>query len=147
LQPLCEGIDIANATAELDVEFRTCTHLLDEHPVLLGAGTCTVKVDDMQVTDLQGAELARDFDRVVAVFRDLGEVALVQTHALAVFQVDCRDNSHAANPRKLLSKRAPSVDDLSGWNCVARKLSRRHAAVNGSSCLAVASVKSETGRA
>ena len=68
----------------------------------------------MQVADIERVVTGGNAQWIVAVFRNLVEVALVETHALAVLEVYCRNDLHDANPRKLRSSRAPSAEDRSG---------------------------------
>src|SRR5690606_41889697 len=109
------------------------------------------------------APAARHRDRVVAVLRLGGEVALQQAHAATAAQVDRRDDveaSHAGRVRatapgswscgppapatvtltgrvaartKLPSSLSPACWLFSGWNCVAMRASRATTAVNSSS--------------
>src|SRR5262249_53938425 len=100
-------------------------------------------------------------DRVVAVRRLGSEVALQEPDAAAAAQVDRRDHREASHQRsrrrrahdanalqagapagraaprgartKLRSRARPACWLFSGWNCVAKTLSRATAAVNSSS--------------
>ena len=68
----------------------------------------------MQIQRTQFREFARDLCRVVAVLRGLVEIALVKTHALAVLQVDRRNQVHDRKSRKFCNNRDPAADERSG---------------------------------
>src|SRR5690606_18115201 len=82
-------------------------------------------------------------DRIVAVDGLAAVVALVQTHAATAAQIDGREQLHHAvrslcaslsrtmTSTKLRSNRSPCAPDFSGWNWVARTLSRRTTAGTG----------------
>ena len=76
-----------------------------------------------------------DGDRVVAVDRLGGVVALAQAHDLAAAQVDRRvqhgvtRGDRRATPTKLPSRPSPAAADFSGWNCAANTLPARNAAL------------------
>ena len=70
----------------------------------------------------------RGLERVVVVGRRVLEAALDEPHRLAVHDVDRRVEDHAtataASRAKLRSRRSPSREDFSGWNCAAITLPR-----------------------
>src|SRR5207249_352796 len=57
-----------------------------------------VEVDDVDPGRTRGLELLRDRDRIVAVHRFVGEVALPQSHDATVTNVDRRIQIHSSPP-------------------------------------------------
>ncbi len=84
--------------------------------------------------------------RIVVEHGRLVHVALLQADALAVLEVDCREQDHGVQPRKLAISFRPSVWLFSGWNCVPAMLSRATMAVTGPPWSVTASTSSRRGR-
>ena len=96
----------------------------------------TVEIHDVQPARAERAVAGRELERIHVVARLLGEIALEQSHAAAVAQIDGGDQFHwmhvsLKTHRKLSSIRAPTLDDRSGWNCVPKKLRCPITAENG----------------
>jgi len=82
--------------------------------VLLLADARAVEVDDMQVVHAQPCIAFRESLRVHIIVGDAIKIAVAQTHAVAVVQIDCRDQFHVSMSRKLARNRAPVFAERSG---------------------------------
>ena len=82
--------------------------------VFLCSGQGTIEIDDVQVADIEGRKLTANFDGVGGILGFLVKIPFQQPHALAVSKIDCRDDLHYSHSKKLLSNRAPALDDRSG---------------------------------
>src|SRR6185436_2436516 len=94
-----------------------------EHAVLRA-----VEIDDVQPRRAERTIASEQLQRLHLITRLRVEVALEQAHTAAVTQIDCRNEQHQFNLRKLASTFAPVLPERSGWNCVPQKLPRRTAA-------------------
>ena len=131
------GVDRAHAATCLHL--RPTAHGADDrcHDVTVHrfAGASCVEVDDVQPRRGLRAERLGHGDGIVAVHRLLGVVTLGEPHDLAVAEVDRRvERGQAATASavtKLPSRPRPAAADFSGWNCVAKTLPARNAALTG----------------
>src|SRR5688500_17825891 len=96
----------------------------------------------MQPRRTEHAIARQQFARLLGVARFGIEVALIETNAPSVAQIDGRNQQHQLNLRKFSSRRAPAAPERSGWNCVPQKLARRTTAGMMPPYSAVASVAS-----
>src|SRR6185369_16899849 len=123
---LLDGVQIPNAAAQLhgDVIADGPENGLDGRVVLRLAGEGPVQVDQMQPSRSLGQPAARHGRGVLAKGGGLVHVALLEAHAVAVFQVNRGDEEHSGGYRG-----TPWSALFSGWNWVAKILSRAIAAV------------------
>src|SRR6185503_6265879 len=99
---------------------------IGEHAILRA-----VEVDDVQPGGAEPAVTLMQIERIVFVARLRVEVALEQANTAAIAQVNCRNQKHQLNLRKLASTREPGREERSGWNCAPQKLPRRTIAETG----------------
>jgi len=115
---------VADAAAELHRQAHALQDGLDRGRVHRLAGKGTVEIDDMQPVEALRLEICRLGGRIIVEDGRLRHVALPEAHALAVLEVDCREQDHGRHRRKLARSARPSCWLFSGWNCVPTMLSR-----------------------
>ena len=112
--PGLERLDLANAAAELNFEFRLGRDGRDEVAIHLLAGARAVEIDDVQVCCLHQRKRPGNGKGIVTVFGGLVEVSLVEPNALAALQINRGNDVHVHSPTKLCSSRAPANEERSG---------------------------------
>ena len=115
--------------------------------MIKAVGDRAVQVDDMQALRALRGPVAGHRDRILREYRRAAHVALLQAHAAAVLQVNCRNDEHLVldgnqgRQRTKLERSCRPADWLfSGWNCTAKMLSRATAQVKGAPYTHVAAV-------
>ena len=101
VEPGLDGLEIANAAAELHRHGDGLQHRLDRLRIHRLAGEGAVEIDDMQIFEPllgEGARLRRGIDVEHGRAR---HVALLEAHALAVLEVDGGKEDHGFHFRKL----------------------------------------------
>ena len=93
-----DGVEIANAAAQLDGDFIAdfSQDGLDRRRVFRFAGKGPVQVDQMQAAGALGKPVTSLFSRAFGKNSGLFHQALLQTDALAVLQVNRRNNQHGS---------------------------------------------------
>src|SRR5205807_743040 len=90
-----------------------------------------IEIDDVEIFEALRGEHARLHGRIVVKEGRARHVALFEPHALAVLQVDRREEDHGVHFRKFAISRKPSRWLFSGWNWVPTMVSRPTIAVTG----------------
>ena len=109
------------------------------------AGEGAVEIDDVQPFEALRLEGVRLRGGIVVEHGRLRHVALAEPHAVAVLEVDGREQDHGRHLEEIGDQSArPSVWLFSGWNCVPAMLSRATMAVTGA---AVVGSATSVGRA
>ena len=131
LQPFLDVGQRTDATTELHRVLCRLEDRLDGRTVDAFAGKGAVQVHDVQPFEaliLEGSGLCGG---VGVVDGGLVHVTELETHALTVLEIDCREKDHGFHLRKLPIRARPRVWLFSGWNWVPAMLSRATAAVTG----------------
>src|SRR5690606_1538367 len=117
----------------------------------VATGARGVEIDQVQPACALLRIRTRQRQRIVAVARFLGVVALGEAHDAAVAHVDRRIQGEAAHAwsivRKLCRSRAPAAAERSGWNCAPMTLPRRTTAANSAPWVVAAIQSGVTGAA
>ncbi len=118
-------VGAADAAAVLHRDVEGLDDALHDGEVDELAGARGVQVDDVEGLRALVLPEPRQRDRVVAEHGDVVEVAAPQAHGLAALDVDGREDDHEARTSclarstKLASRRRPTTELFSGWNCIA----------------------------
>src|SRR6185436_4221613 len=91
----------------------------------------TIEIDDVQILKTRALERGRLFGGIAMKHGCARHVALLQTHAQTVLEIDSRKQDHGVHFRKFEISAIPSFWLFSGWNCVPTILSRPTMAVTG----------------
>jgi hypothetical protein len=89
-EPGIDGSAIANAAAELDRDFYRGENALDRRRIDRLAGKGAIEIDEVEIGEALFHEGTRLRRRVAAENRGTSHVALLQTHCLAVFEINGR---------------------------------------------------------
>ena len=122
VQHLRQGQRIAQAATHLQRHRALSCQFENDFAIAVVAVPSTVQIDDVQPVGAIAAILGEQRTRIGVVAGFGLEVASQQPHAMAVLQVERRDEAHQAIARKFCSIRAPTAAERSGWNCAPKKL-------------------------
>src|SRR5256885_48839 len=101
VEPGFHGLEIANAAAELHRHGDGLEHRLDGKCIHRLAGKGAVEIDDMQIFESLFAEGPRLISGIEGEHGRARHVALLEAHALAVFQAEGGEENHGLHFRKI----------------------------------------------
>ena len=116
---LLDVVVCLDASAEINHEICGCSDFSQRLHIDNVLRLRAVEVNDVQPLCSQRFELASDLSHTVAIDCLVCIVALCESHAVSVNDVDGRYQLHI----KFLNIASPTLPLFSGWNCVAKKLS------------------------
>ena len=131
VEPGFDGLEIADAAAELHRHGDRLQHRFDGLRIHRLAGKRAVEIDHVQIFEALGREGARLRRRIEVEHGRARHVALLEAHALAVLQVDGGKEDHGFHFRKLEIRANPNRWLFSGWNWVPIAVSLPTIAVTG----------------
>ena len=137
-EDLGDRVEIAQTAPDLNRDIDRGTDRGDDRTVRPGPSGGPVQIDHVQTRATLGRPALRHGDRIIAIGRLCVEVPLQKSNALPAAQIDRRNHLEMPHPdttfrTKLRSIRIPTSWLFSGWNWVAKRLSRATAEVNSSS--------------
>ena len=98
-EPILDRLAIANAAAELKRNFDRRKNCANGRCIHRMSRERAIEIDEMQIFESRGLERARLCGGIVVEDRRLRHIALAQTHAASVFQIDRGKNDHDKSSR------------------------------------------------
>src|SRR4029077_6336282 len=97
--PAFDAVDVPDAAAELERNFDGHENCLDRGRVHRAPGEGAVEIDDMEVFEPLARERQSLGGGVLVEYRGLCHVALLEAHAMALLEIDRREQNHGRHLR------------------------------------------------